>query len=157
MKILCAAAIGLVVSLDGCRATRDVVATSYHVATAPVRLVHRAIAGDDTPPQPTVASDVEIPGRPVSPTYSPPPSRRRTADTRASAGRSSETTKTRSSTQSSRSVSAPQQFPTAKPVPGRSGLVYNPYDPDGAYIDVTGYAPGSKVKDPDTQKIFIVP
>jgi hypothetical protein len=42
-------------------------------------------------------------------------------------------------------------------VPGKPGLVYNPYDPNGAYIDVTGYAPGSKVKDPDSQKIFVVP
>jgi hypothetical protein len=45
----------------------------------------------------------------------------------------------------------------AKPVPGRSGLVFNPFNPHGAYIDVSGYAPGSKVKDPDSQKIFVVP
>jgi uncharacterized protein YcfL len=54
--------------LVGCRATRDVAVTSYHVATAPVRLVHRAIAAD-SPPTPstttTTTSDVTTPGRPV--------------------------------------------------------------------------------------------
>jgi len=48
------------------------------------------------------------------------------------------------------------QFPVAKPVPGKPGLVFNPFK-SNAYIDVSGYAPGSKVKDPDTQKIFVVP
>jgi len=45
----------------------------------------------------------------------------------------------------------------AKPVPGKQGLVFNPFNSNGAYIDVSGYAPGSKVKDPDSQKIFVVP
>jgi hypothetical protein len=49
------------------------------------------------------------------------------------------------------------QFPTAKPVQGKPGLVFNPFKPNGSYIDVSGYAPGSKVKDPDSQKIFVVP
>jgi hypothetical protein len=42
-------------------------------------------------------------------------------------------------------------------VPGKPGLVYNPFDPNGGLIDVSGYASGSKVKDPDSQKIFVVP
>jgi len=42
-------------------------------------------------------------------------------------------------------------------VPDRPGLVFNPFNASGGYIDVSGYAPGSKVKDPTTQKIFIVP
>jgi hypothetical protein len=140
----------------GCRATRDVVETSFHVATAPVRLVHRAIAGGDEPP-PRVTSDVVTnPGRPVPPT-SPTPSRQSLAESRTST-RQTETPKPHAPAPPLRMASASeQQFPTAKPVPGKPGLVYNPYDPNGAYIDVTGYAPGSKVKDPDSQKIFIVP
>jgi hypothetical protein len=55
-----------------------------------------------------------------------------------------------------KSVSA-TQFPVARPVPGRPGLVFNPFNASGGYIDVSGYAPGSKVKDPDSQQIFIVP
>jgi hypothetical protein len=49
------------------------------------------------------------------------------------------------------------QFPVAKPVPGKPGYVFSPYDPNGGYVDVTGYQSGSKVKDPYSQKIFLVP
>jgi hypothetical protein len=49
-----------------------------------------------------------------------------------------------------------QQFPTAKPVPDKSGYVYSPSDPS-KYVDVSGYASGSKVKDPYSGKIFLVP
>jgi hypothetical protein len=55
--------------------------------------------------------------------------------------------------------SAPQagDLPYAKPVPGKPGYVFSPYDKSGGYVDVTGYAPGQKVKDPYTGKIFLVP
>jgi hypothetical protein len=43
------------------------------------------------------------------------------------------------------------------PVPGQKGLVISPYLPDGNYIDVSAFAPGSAVKDPYTGKIFRVP
>jgi hypothetical protein len=49
------------------------------------------------------------------------------------------------------------QLPYAKPVPGKPGYVFSPFDKDGGYVDVTGFAPGSKVKDPYTGKIFLVP
>ena len=48
-------------------------------------------------------------------------------------------------------------FPTAKAVPGKPGYVFSPFDTKGRYIDVRGYPPGSKAKDPWTDKIFIVP
>jgi len=51
----------------------------------------------------------------------------------------------------------PVQFPIAERVPGKSGLVMSPFDPEARYVDVSGYASGSKVKDPWTEKIFIVP
>jgi hypothetical protein len=41
-------------------------------------------------------------------------------------------------------------------VPGRPGYVYS-LDPNGGMIDVTGYKPGDKAKDPYTKQIFIVP
>jgi hypothetical protein len=49
------------------------------------------------------------------------------------------------------------QFSVAKPVPGKPGLVFNPFNANGGYIDVSGFAPGSKVKDPESHQIFIVP
>ena len=48
-------------------------------------------------------------------------------------------------------------MPYGIPVPGRKGMVTSPYVPDGNYIDVSGFAPGSAVKDPYTSKIFLVP
>src|SRR5436190_21342098 len=44
------------------------------------------------------------------------------------------------------------------PIPGRKGMVTSPYTPEeGKYVDVTGFASGSVVKDPYTGKLFLVP
>jgi len=49
-------------------------------------------------------------------------------------------------------------LPYGIPVPGRKGMVTSPYTPDDEkYIDVTGFASGSMVKDPYTGKFFLVP
>jgi hypothetical protein len=49
-------------------------------------------------------------------------------------------------------------LPYGIPVPGRKGMVTSPYAPEeGKYIDVTGFASGSVVKDPYTEKLFLVP
>jgi hypothetical protein len=48
-------------------------------------------------------------------------------------------------------------MPYAMPVPGRKGVVTSPYAPQGNYIDVSAFAPGTAVKDPYTGKIFLVP
>jgi hypothetical protein len=59
-----------------------------------------------------------------------------------------------------RASAAPQakgDMPYGIPVPSRKGMVTSPYLPDGSYIDVSGFAPGSAVKDPYTGKIFLVP
>jgi hypothetical protein len=48
-------------------------------------------------------------------------------------------------------------MPYGIPVPGQKAMVTSPYLPDGGYIDVSGFAPGSAVKDPYTGKIFLVP
>ena len=49
-------------------------------------------------------------------------------------------------------------LPYGIPVPGRKGMVTSPYTPgEEKYIDVTGFASGSVVKDPYTGKLFLVP
>ena len=48
-------------------------------------------------------------------------------------------------------------MPYGIPVPGQKGMVTSPYLPEGNYIDVSGFAPGTAVKDPYTGKIFRVP
>ena len=49
-------------------------------------------------------------------------------------------------------------LPYGIPVPGRKGMVMSPYVPEeGKQVDVTGFASGSIVKDPYTEKLFLVP
>jgi hypothetical protein len=48
-------------------------------------------------------------------------------------------------------------LPYGIPVPGHKGMVTSPYSPEGNYIDVSAFAPGSAVKDPYTGKVFLVP
>jgi hypothetical protein len=48
-------------------------------------------------------------------------------------------------------------MPYGIPVPGHKGMVTSPYSPEGNYIDVSAFAPGSAVRDPYTGKIFLVP
>lgn len=53
---------------------------------------------------------------------------------------------------------AKANLPYGIPVPGRKGMVSSPYLPEeDKYIDVTGFASGSIVKDPYTEKFFLVP
>jgi hypothetical protein len=133
--------------LMGCGVARNTAVTSYHVATAPVTIVRRQFS--DKPPQ-TASSDVDVPGRPVA-APSPTPLRRTVAETSAPQRMN------RSQPAASPSaVTNQSEFPVAKPVPGKSGYVYSPYD-SSKYVDVSGYTSGSKVKDPYTQKIFVVP
>src|ERR1051326_7657979 len=55
----------------------------------------------------------------------------------------------------SRAVTSTSQFPVARRVPNKPGFVFSPSDPS-KYVDVSGYASGSKVKDPYSGKIFTV-
>ena len=47
-------------------------------------------------------------------------------------------------------------LPYGVPYPGKPGLVFPPWPPFRA-VAITGFAPGSQVKDPYTGKIFLVP
>jgi hypothetical protein len=138
MKLVRLAIALFAIAALGCGAAREV----GHIVTAPARLV----AGSDHPTP--VPSDVEHPGRPVAATPTPRPK---------IAQKKSKSQKSPSPAASPRVAVKQPQFPVAKAVPGKPGVVYNPFDPKGGLIDVSGYAPGSKVKDPDSQKIFVVP
>ncbi|MCX6909566.1 MAG: hypothetical protein NTY01_16195 [Verrucomicrobia bacterium] len=62
---------------------------------------------------------------------------------------------------------AKAQPPPPPPAPGaavpygirtdKPGLVKSPWNPNGPLVDVTGFAPGSLVKDPTTGQNFLVP
>jgi hypothetical protein len=155
--------LGSGILLAGCAVAR----TSYHVVTAPVRLFTGSSEQASEPPATTATtttvattSDVGAPGRPIVSSSPSPSPVRRTAETKRTASASpppsSESTPKREAETKAPPPPA-AEFPTAKPVPGKPGFVFDPFDPNGGYIDVSGYAPGSKVKDPTSKKIFIVP
>jgi len=160
--------LGLVV-LAGCRAAHDVAVTSFRVLDAPANYVRRHIDGQTettTTTTTTATSDaVTTPGRTVTPATTNTQQRTTTTQTGprtkpSPSPKSSPaivTEKSKPSPSPSRSTSAQAQIPTAKPVPGKPGYVFSPFDPSGGYVDVTGYASGQKVKDPYSGKIFLVP
>ena len=152
----------LTLTVFGCRTAENVASTSAAVVTAPVHLfrhgehsntettVYEGQPVEAMPPQPT-ATPLRSPQTVTSSTTtSPLPQQDETRPSTAVTPRTSATPR------SSLSNSA-AQFPVAKPVPGKPGYVFSPYDPNGGYVDVTGYQSGSKVKDPYSQKIFLVP
>jgi hypothetical protein len=105
------------------------------------------------------------------PAKTPHPTRRPTSRTAPEAAATSPAvaqpshpSKEEESTGTVRSVSAADVekikagLPYGIPVPGRKGMVTSPYTPDeGKYVDVTGFASGSIIKDPYTGKFFLVP
>jgi len=173
------------VLLAGCGAPRDVAVTSYHVtrgaavgsykvaravavgsyrvASAPVRYATGKRGNEPTMVGTTEAtsSDVSQPGQPMPPEIASAPqtaAERRHSRTSSEVPRTTRKETAQSSTRSGSSrASAPQEnFPTAKAVPDKPGYVFSPFTRE-RYVDVSGYASGTKVKDPWTDKIFIVP
>src|SRR3954469_16490031 len=145
--------------LAGCRTAHDVAVSSFRVLDAPANYVRRHIDGEtQTSTTTTATSDtVTTPGRTVTPTTET--NRRSTTQTqsRTNTGPTTVTERTKPSPSPSRSPTTQAQIPTAKPVPGKPGYVFSPFDPSGGYVDVTGYTSGQKVKDPYSGKVFLVP
>ena len=157
------------VAVSSYHVTRDVAVGSYRVATAPV---HYALGRHSNEPTmvgttDAIQSDVTEPGHPAPATQvASAPRPRPKADTTRSQGppRTTPPVAYSETTQPEPRTSPPAQpsststaFPTAKAVPDKPGYVFSPFDSSGRYVDVSGYTPGTKVKDPWTDKIFIVP
>jgi hypothetical protein len=156
----------------GCHAAHKVAVTSFRVVDAPANYVRRHIDSDSnttTTTTTTAQSDaVTSAGHTVNPSPAPrDTTKRRTTQEQtgpssspnASASpRVTRTDKTKPSpAPAQKNATTQAQFPTARPVPNKPGYVFSPFDPSGGYVDVTGYASGSKVKDPYSGKIFLVP
>ena len=113
------------------------------------------------PPQSTRPQPTKTPHATRRPTSRAAPA---AAATPTGVGQTSQPPKEEESTGTVRRVSAADVekikagLPYGIPVPGRKGMVTSPYTPDeGKYVDVTGFASGSIVKDPYTGKFFLVP
>ena len=159
----------LSVAVCGCRTAENVASTSASVVTAPAHFLSKKLGGDQTSTDTTDATVYE--NQPVETAPPPPqpvPARSprtitSTTTTAPSPPQQNEThpptsaTSHPGATPQSSSTNSGAQFPVAKPVPGKPGYVFSPYDPNGGYVDVSGYPSGSKVKDPYSQKIFLVP
>jgi hypothetical protein len=152
----------LTLTVFGCRTAENVASTSAAVVTAPVHLFRH---GERSTTETTVYEGQPVEAMPPQPTATPLRSPQ-TVTSSTTTSPLSQPDETRpltavaprpSATPRSSSSNSAAQFPVAKPVPGKPGYVFSPYDPNGGYVDVTGYQSGSKVKDPYSQKIFLVP
>jgi hypothetical protein len=126
-----------VAGLAGCSVAHDAASATYYAASTTYHAASTTYHATSATYH-AVTAPVRIIERNVG--RRPPP------------GRPVETTATTAVTRT-----PPVQFPIAERVPGKSGLVMSPFDPEARYVDVSGYASGTKVKDPWTEKIFIVP
>jgi len=149
------------------KVARAVAVGSYRVATAPVHYATRK-RGDESPTMvgTETPSDVTNPGQSIPPeTASASQQQTRVEAERGQSRRSSGTSVTsrkeaaesQPSVSSSRASAPSTAFPTGKLVPGKPGYVFSPFDKEGRYVDVSGFPSGTKVKDPWTDKIFLVP
>ena len=155
------------VAVSSYHVTRDVAVGSYRVATAPVHYALRRHSNEPTMIGTTdaIESDVSQPGHPAQSTQvASAPQPRRKADTTRPQNPAKTTPPVAhtETTQPEPRPSSPTQasssaFPTAKAVPDKPGYVFSPFDSSGRYVDVSGYTSGTKVKDPWTDKIFVVP
>src|SRR5205814_457481 len=157
----------LSVAVCGCRTAENVASTSAAVVTAPVHFVSKKLGGEQTTTETAGATVYE--NQPVETTPPPPqptpvrsPRAITSTTTTASPPQQNETHPSTSATShvgvtpQSSSTNSAAQFPVAKPVPGKPGYVFSPYDPNGGYVDVSAYPAGSKAKDPYSQKILLV-
>jgi len=94
-------------------------------------------------------------GQSVAKAFQPQPTPRPTRKTSKPA--KEEVTRTVLPASAASADKAKGDMPYGTSVPGQKGMVTSPYLPEGNYIDVSAFAPGSAVKDPYTGKIFRVP
>lgn len=172
-------------ALTSCATMHDAAVSTFRVVDAPHQYVRRQLGVNDEPQQTTTTTTTQTysdsaypPSQPYvvqqqqpppppppqvqtqrrvvatdNPPPPPPPVSRPTATPRVTSQSAPPTT---TSTQRT-AASQGSDLPYAKPVPGKPGYVFSPFDTNGGYVDVTGYSPGQKVKDPYSGKIFLVP
>jgi hypothetical protein len=165
-----------VLTLTSCETAHNAAVSTFRVIDAPSAYLRRKLAVDEQA-QPTTNTNQPNAGpntAPYSPAegppvqgqrsvvtndrgVQPPPEAQPTATPPGNTSNAPRTSKPAASTTAEAASPQKSDFPYAKPVPGKSGYVFSPYDTNGGYVDVTGYSPGQKVRDPYSGKIFLVP
>lgn len=109
----------------------------------PMRVRHQAARYPAPPPEQYPPTQQPFnPNAPPPPEVTPPGPENTTAAAPAPTAQSTRTER--------------GDHPYGIPVPGKPHVVESPFSP-GKYVDVEGFPPGTEVKDPYTQKIFLVP
>ena len=156
----------------GCHTAHKVAVSSFRVVDAPANYVRRHLDSESNTTTTTTTAQSDAVTTAGHTVVNPTPAtrdttKRRTTQEQAAPSPSPNVTASPRVTRTDKSKPSPSpaqknvttqaQFPTARPVPNKPGYVFSPFDPSGGYVDVTGYASGSKVKDPYSGKIFLVP
>jgi hypothetical protein len=163
-------------ALTSCETAHNAAVATFRVVDTPANYVRRKLAVDEQPQpttsttepnaHPVTAASPPAEGPPVqaqrpvatnNPGPQPQPEARPTATPQGNTSTAPRTSKPPASTTAQAASPQTSDFPYAKPVPGKPGYVFSPFDTNGGYVDVTGYSPGQKVRDPYSGKIFLVP
>jgi len=135
-----------IVFLSACQSDQDDRPRQHHVfgygSDNQTEVAPTTDAGATTPTNPDTTPDTG----PIAPPPPPPPN----ADNGAQSGAPNT-----SGTNGAGVVK--KDYPYGQPVAGKPGFVTSPYAPYNGYVDVRGFPPGTEVKDPYTQKVFLVP